>query len=171
MYTRKTLTLINSLLILNVPKYRRLTASFVHVVGNEATSATSQKQTQKKVMSVPINMSSLYGIVSAKRDLAHIVKKESRLNHYNSERSLLLPAVTFLYGKIYFAVLHEYRPIPLGVQNCHIFMQKHSNRFKFTDSVYVEGSCCYSIVLFINFLLYPLQRYSCAKLMPTFLVQ
>ena len=40
-------------------------------------------------------------------------------------------------------------PIPLGVQTPHIFRQKISIHFKI--GLYVEGSCAYRFVLFVNF--------------------
>ena len=43
------------------------------------------------------------------------------------------------------------RPIPLGVQTGHIFRQDISINFKF--GLYVEGSCTYRLVLFVNFYL------------------
>ena len=43
------------------------------------------------------------------------------------------------------------RPIPLGVQTGHIFRQDISINFKF--GLYVEGSCTYRFVLFVNFYL------------------
>ena len=41
------------------------------------------------------------------------------------------------------------RPIPIGVQTGHIFRQDISTNFKF--GLYVEGSCTYRFVLFVNF--------------------
>ena len=62
----------------------------------------------------------------------------------------ILHTTPFLYGRVKFGALHK-RGTSWGSIPSHLQVLEHWNRFKF--GVYVEGSCRYWFVLFVNFYL------------------
>ena len=132
------------------------------VIQNISTAQGKQKQMYDRKHARPCEFQvrkyiPVYGVEAAKRDLAHIInfcyKNASRLNRYNFTT---VNAIDFHFQHF---ILHHFclvkyilgfcisflpalrRPIPLGIQTRHIFLQEISIYFKF--GLYVEGFCTY----------------------------